>query len=368
MIECAKKTLDERGFGMASAPLMSGQQDLHKLLEQDLSDFHGTDKTVIFPSGYHANLGWFATLFNQKDVIISDQLNHASIIDGIKLSKCDKVVYKHLDNDSLEEKLKETQGYRRRCVVTEGVFSMDADIVDLKRIVKLCKKYNAVLFLDDCHGVAIIGKSGRGTPEYCGVPMEDIDGYIATMGKGLSGGGGGYITGSYPIMIYLKQRCRTYIFSNALPPTTVNGAREALRIFNRRPGMFEEHRQKAHKFRSLMRGYGFEILGNDDCPICPVFLKDEIIARKIELELLGKGVYTILVAYPVIQRAKARMRCIITMGHTDEMIEKAAKAFKEVADENNYWEYIKVWEAKQKQKSIKQEKPVVKDNEWEAKM
>jgi len=238
MIECAKKTLEERGYGMASAPLMCGQQDIHRLLEKELAEFHGTDKAVLYPSGYQANLGFFATMFGPDDVIISDQFNHASIIDGIKLCKASKRVFKHMNYKHLEKILKETQDFGKRCVVTEGVFSMDADIIDLKTVVKLCKKYNAVLFLDDCHGVGIIGKTGRGTPEHCGVPMSDIDAYIATMGKGLSGGGGGYITGSHGVITWLKQRSRTYIFSNAICPPIINCARLAIKYLSENPQLF----------------------------------------------------------------------------------------------------------------------------------
>ena len=353
MIACAKKSLDERGYGMASAPLMSGYQDIHKCLEEELSEFHGTDKTIVYPSGYQANLGWFATMFGKGDVIISDQFNHASIIDGIKLCKADKKIYKHMNNKDLERKLQATQHYEKRCVVTEGVFSMDADIVDLKEVVRLCKKYKAVLFLDDCHGVGVIGKTGRGTPEYNDVPMSEIDAYIATMGKGLSGGGGGYITGSYPIITWLKQRSRTYIFSNALPPTTASCSREAIRILIANPNWFDEHKEKAHRFRNGMRKEGFEIMGNDDCPICPVFVKDELLCREVELELLRRGIYTIAVGCPVMEIGTARIRVIITMGHTDAMIDKAIKTFKAVADDLGYWEQFNTYDQRMKSKLVR---------------
>jgi glycine C-acetyltransferase len=180
--------------------------------------------------------------------------------------------------------------------------------------------------------------------------MSDIDAYIATMGKGLSGGGGGYITGSYPVITWLKQRSRTYIFSNALPPTTASCAREALRIFAKRPGMFDEHKEKAHRFRDGMRKVGFEIMGNDDCPICPVFTKDELLARELELALLKRGIYTIAVGYPVMEIGTARIRVIITMGHTDAMIDKAIKIFKATADDIGYWDKFNNYDANMKAK------------------
>ena len=257
-------------------------------------------------------------MFTSDDIIISDQLNHASIIDGIKLCKAKKVIYKHMNFKHLEQILKASMHYDKRCIVTEGVFSMDADIVDLKSIVKLAKKYNAIIFLDDCHGVGVVGKTGRGTPEYCGVPMSDVDAYVATMGKGLSGGGGGYITGSYGVVTWIKQRSRTYIFSNALCPVIVNCARKAIEILSEHPNILEEHRAKGMRFRTGMRKNGFTIMGNDDCPICPVLIKDELWCRKIELELLQRGVYVIAVGYPVTALGTARMRIIIQSGHTNE--------------------------------------------------
>jgi glycine C-acetyltransferase len=344
MIECAKKTLDERGYGMASAPLMCGQQDIHKALEEELAAFHGTEKAVIFPSGYQANLGFFATMFTSEDIIISDQYNHASIVDGIKLCKAKKTIYRHHNLKDLEKKLKASQNFRQRCVVTEGVFSMEATIVDLKPIVALCKKYKAVLYLDDCHGVAVIGKNGRGTPDYRGVPMSDIDAYIATMGKGLSGGGGGYITGSYGVVTWLKQRSRTYIFSNAICPPIINCARLAIKMFMNNPGLFEEHRLKSIRFREGCEKAGFVVMGNRDCAICPVVIRDELMCRAIELELLQRGIYVIAVGYPVTDLGTARMRCIITVGHTNEMIDKAVRLIKEVATEKGFFEMIKTYD------------------------
>ena len=218
---------------------------------------------------------------------------------------------------------------------------MDADIVDLKEVVRLGKKYKAVIFLDDCHGAGILGKTGRGTPEYRGVDIKDIDAYVSTMGKGLSGGGGGYLAGSNALITWIKQRSRTYIFSNALSPLIVNCARLAIKILSEDPTICERRIKMAKRFRKGMRAEGFTILGDDDCSICPVLLKDAYMGRKIELMLLDKGIYTIGIGYPVVAVGTARMRIIITSKHTEEQIDGLVKAYADICQEVNYWEYMK---------------------------
>lgn len=331
--------METRGFGVASAPLMCGYTDIHKELEDELTSFHGTDATVLYPSGYHANLGFFHACFGSGDLIISDSKNHASIVDGIRLSKAKKSIYKHIDFDHLESILQDAQGsYGYICVVTEGVYSMDADIIDLKRVVELCNEYNAILYLDDCHGSGVIGKTGRGTPEYCGVDINEIPVYTSTIGKGISGSGGGYTTGRADMINWLKHRSRTFIYSNSLAAPNVAVAVKAIKILKESPEIFETLVNHAHRFRKGMKKNGFEIYGDDDCAICPIKIHDSKWAKDFETILGKRGIYVIAVGWPAGNIGEARIRIILSYLHSNEQIDRLIKEFKEVADEMNFFE------------------------------
>jgi len=274
IVEAAMKIMKTHGYGMSSAPLMCGFQNIHKELERKLSEFHGTEDCILYPSGYHTNVGVFQACFGSQDAIFSDAENHASIIDGIRLSKAKRFVYKHLDTDQLEEQLKNAQDYRFRCIVTEGVFSMEADILDLPKYIELAKKYNAMIYLDECHSSGVLGKTGRGCVEHHGVDINDIHMLSGTLGKAIGGGGGGYTTGRKEIIDYLRQTSRTFIFSNSLCSPIIGASLRALEIFEEDYGLFERIRENGRRFRRGMRANGFYIYGSDDCPICPVFAKE----------------------------------------------------------------------------------------------
>ena len=338
MVDAATETMKKFGYGMSSAPLMCGFQTIHQELEARLSDFHGTEDTVLYPSGYHTNVGLFNALFGKYDCIFSDAENHASIIDGCRLSKAKTFVYRHLDIDHLEELLQQAEDYRFKCIVTEGVFSMEADILDLPKYIALAKKYNAIIYLDECHSVGVLGKTGRGCIEYHGVDPKDIDIMSSTLGKAIGGGGGGYTTGSKAVMDYLRQVSRTFIFSNSLCAPIIGASLKALDILNSSPKIFERLRLNGLRFRKNMRANGFYIYGSDDCPICPVLLYEIGVARKIETELYKYGYYTIALAYPVVALKTARMRIIVTANHTYEQIDGLSKAFKELADKYDFFE------------------------------
>ena len=337
IIQAAKDTMDTHGYGMSSAPLMCGFQNIHKKLERALADFHGTEDTILFPSGYHTNVGVYQACFNEDDAIFSDQENHASIIDGIRLCKAKKYVFRHLDLEHLEEQLKSAQDYRYRCIVTEGIFSMEADILDLPKYIALAKKYNALIYLDECHSAGVIGKTGRGCVEYWGWDPNEWFLISSTLGKAIGGGGGGYTTGRKAIIDYLRQTCRTFIFSNSLCSPIVGASLRALKMFEEDSGMIEKLRLNGLRFREGMRKNGFYIYGSDDCPICPVLIKITPICKHFEVELMKKGFYTIGLAFPVIPQGTARLRIIITRTHTHEQIDGLVQAFKEIADE---WDFF----------------------------
>jgi glycine C-acetyltransferase len=264
IVEAAIATLKTHGYGMSSAPLMCGFQDIHKKLEQKLSEFHSQEDTLLYPSGYHTNVGVFAACFNKEDAIFSDAENHASIIDGIRLSKAKKYVYKHLDIDHLESQLKEAQDYRFRCIVTEGVFSMEADILNLPKYIALAKKYNAIIYLDECHSIGVLGKTGRGCIEHWGVDPNDICMLSSTLGKAIGGGGGGYTTGKKPIIEFLRQCSRTFVFSNSLCSPIIGASLRALEIFAEEPEIFTRLQSNGLRFRQGMKRNGFYVYGSDD--------------------------------------------------------------------------------------------------------
>lgn len=337
IIEAAERTLKTHGYGMSSAPLMCGFQNLHKELERRIARFHGTEDSILYPSGYHTNVGVFQACFNENDAIFSDRENHASIIDGIRLSKAKKFVYKHLDLEQLEEQLKNAQDYRFKCIVTEGIFSMEADILDLPAYVALAKKYDAMIYLDECHSAGVIGKTGRGCIEYHNVDPKDIHFISSTLGKAIGGGGGGYTTGPKSIIDFLRQVSRTFVFSNSLCSPIIGASLKALDILEEDTTIVQRLQHNSLRFRTKMRQHGFRIWGADDCPICPVWVVNPDIGRPVETKLFEKGFYTIILCSPVVPEGTARMRIIITAKHIDEEIDGLVQAFKEVADDVNLW-------------------------------
>lgn len=346
IIAAAHRTLDTHGYGLSSAPLMCGYQDIHQKLERELTAFHGTEDTLLYPSGYHTNVGLFAAFFGAEDAIFSDENNHSSIIDGVRLSRAKKFVYSHLDLEMLEEQLKEAQDYRFRIIVTEGIFSMEGDILDLPKYLALAKKYNAVFYLDECHATGVIGKTGRGSVEYWGIDPSEVDLISSTLGKAISGGGGGYTTGKKYLIEYLRQTSKTFIFSNSLCSPIIGASLEALKIFNEDPDIFARIKAKGMRFRKGMQAKGFTIYGDDDCPICPVSVVDEHYAKHFEVTLFKKGFYTIGLGFPLFPQGMSRLRIIVTATHTNEQIDALIQAFVEVAEGCNFWENLKGYEEK----------------------
>ena len=341
IIKAAEDTLKTHGYGLSSAPLMCGYQNIHKQLERKIAEYHGTEDALLYPSGYHTNLGTFQACFNEQDAIFSDTENHASIIDGIRLSKAKKFVYRHLDIDQLEEQLKGAMDYRFRVIVTEGIFSMEADILDLKAYVALAKKYNAMIYLDECHSIGVIGKTGRGCVEYSGVEPSDIHFISSTLGKAIGGGGGGYTTGKKAIIDYLRQTSRTFVFSNSLCSPIIGASLKAFDIMMKDTERVETLRLNGLRFRRQMIENGFTVYGSEDCPICPIFVRDTFYSRHFETQLMKKGYYTIGLASPAIPLGTARLRIIVTATHTHEQIDGLAKSFKEIADDCDFHEDMK---------------------------
>jgi glycine C-acetyltransferase len=339
IVQAAEDTLKTHGYGLSSAPLMCGFQNIHKTLEKKIAEFHGTEDAILYPSGYHTNLGVFQACFTSEDAIFSDQENHASIIDGIRLSRAKKFVYRHLDLEHLEEQLKSAQDYRFRCIVTEGIFSMEADILELDKYVALAKKYDAIIYLDECHSAGVIGKTGKGCIEYYNVDVNDIHLISSTLGKAIGGGGGGYTTGRKAIIDFLRQTSRTFIFSNSLCSPIIGASIKAFDIFKEKgEEMVTKLRENGQRFRNGMKKNGFYVYGSDDCPICPVLLYEAYYSRHFEQLLMNKGYYTIGLAYPVVALGTARTRIIITLSHTNEQIDGLIQAFKECAEECNFFE------------------------------
>jgi 7-keto-8-aminopelargonate synthetase-like enzyme len=341
MVKAAEETMKTHGYGLSSAPLMCGYQNIHKELEKKIAEFHGVEDAILYPSGYHTNVGTFQACFGQEDAIFSDAENHASIIDGIRLSKAKKFVYRHLDTKHLEEQLKEAQDYRFRCIVTEGIFSMEADILDLKEYVRIAKKYNAMIYLDECHSVGVIGKTGRGCIEYAGVEPTDIHFISSTLGKAVGGGGGGYTAASKPIVDFLRQTSRTFIFSNSLCSPIIGASLKAFQILDEETWRFAKLKENGVRFRRAMKNNGFFVYGGEDCPICPVHLRDAYYSRYFEVEMMKLGYYIIALAFPVVPIDTARVRVIITVTHTDEQIDGLVNAFKYLADKAKFFDDMK---------------------------
>ncbi|MBV9033001.1 MAG: glycine C-acetyltransferase [Acidobacteriaceae bacterium] len=325
VVEAAKRALDEWGYGLASVRFICGTQSIHKQLERKLSEFLGTEDTILYGSCFDANGGLFETLLDAEDAIISDELNHASIIDGIRLSKARRFRYKNGDMADLETKLKEASGARTRLIATDGVFSMDGYIARLPEICDLADKYDAMVMVDDSHSVGFMGKGGRGTHEHLGV-MGRIDIITGTLGKALGGASGGYTSGRKEIVDLLRQRSRPYLFSNSVAPPIVAASLKVLDLLTGTAELREKLFANTKLFRERMTGYGFNILPGEH-PIVPVMLGDAALATKMADLLLKKGIYVIGFSYPVVPQGKARIRVQVSAAHTPEELEFAAEQF-----------------------------------------
>ena len=331
VIMAAKNSLDEDGYGMASVRFICGTNNVHKKLEKELSNFLGYEDCILYVACFDANGGIFEPLFGPEDAIISDSLNHASIIDGIRLCKANKYRYQHSDMESLEKKLDEAESSRHKLIVTDGVFSMDGTYAKLPEIVKLAEKYGALIMVDDCHATGFVGDSGKGTAEYFGLEGK-IDFLTGTLGKALGGASGGFICAKKSVVELLKQKSRPYLFSNALSPSIVKATLKALELVKKQPERRKRIQKNTIYFREQMKSLGFNILG-DQHPITPVMLGDANVAQKMSKELLNNGIYAVGFSFPVVPKGEARIRLQINSEHSMEELDKAIKIFKKVGRE-----------------------------------
>ncbi len=327
----AKKAIDTHGYGMSSVRFICGTQDIHKELEQKIADFHSTDDTILYAACFDANGGVFEPLMGENDAIISDELNHASIIDGVRLCKAQRFRYKHNNMEELEERLKETQGNRFRIIVTDGVFSMDGTIAQLDKICDLADKYDALVMVDECHAAGFMGKTGRGSIEHCGATGR-VDIITGTLGKALGGAMGGYTTGKKEIIEMLRQRSRPYLFSNSLAPSIVGASIEVFNLLTETTDLRDKLEENVKYFRSKMAALGFDIKPGTHA-ICPLMLYDAPMAQKFAERLLEEGIYVIGFFYPVVAKGQARIRVQISAGHSMEHLDKAIAAFTKVGEE-----------------------------------
>jgi glycine C-acetyltransferase len=331
VIEAAKKALDTHGFGMSSVRFICGTQDIHKELEQKIAEFLGTEDTILYAAAFDANGGVFEPLFNEQDAIISDELNHASIIDGIRLCKAQRFRYKHNNMNDLEAKLQEAKNTRNRIIVTDGVFSMDGTIAQLDKIVELAEKYQALVMIDECHASGFIGKNGRGTHEYRNV-MGKIDIITGTLGKALGGAMGGFTSGRKEMIEILRQRSRPYLFSNALAPCIVAASIAVLDMLSETTSLRDKLEENTKYFRQKISEAGFDIKPGEH-PIVPIMLYDAVLAQKMAEKLLDKGIYVVGFFYPVVPKGQARIRVQISAAHERHHLDKAITAFTEVGKE-----------------------------------
>jgi glycine C-acetyltransferase len=325
VVEAARKALDTWGYGLASVRFICGTQSIHKQLEEKLSEFLGTEDTILYGSCFDANGGLFETLLDQEDTVISDELNHASIIDGIRLSKAARFRYKNGDMDDLEAKLREAAGARHRLIATDGVFSMDGYVAKLREICDLAEEYQAMVMVDDSHAVGFMGKTGRGTHEYHGV-MDRVDVITGTLGKALGGASGGYTSGRKTIIDLLRQRSRPYLFSNSVAPPIVAASLKVLELLAGTSELRERLFSNTKLFRARMAANGFQISPGEH-PIVPVMLGDAAVATRLADWLLQKGIYVVGFSFPVVPQGKARIRVQLSAAHTTEEVEFAAEQF-----------------------------------------
>ena len=331
LIAAAKEALDSHGFGMASVRFICGTQDLHKKLETAMTKFLGTEDTILYPSAFDANGGLFETLLTDKDAVISDELNHASIIDGIRLCKAQRLRYKHNDMADLEVKLKEATGARIRMIATDGCFSMDGTIADLESIVSLANKYNALTMIDDAHATGFLGKTGRGTHEYRGV-MGKIDIITGTLGKALGGASGGFTSARKEIVDLLRQRSRPYLFSNSVAPHIVAATLKALELLSTSTELRDKLEENTKYFREALTERGLTIKPGVH-PIVPIMIGDAAKSQQFAARMLEKGVYVIGFFYPVVPHGTARVRTQVSAAHSRKDLEFAVKAFAATNDE-----------------------------------
>ncbi|KAK3611875.1 hypothetical protein CHS0354_021308 [Potamilus streckersoni] len=327
VVEAGKKALDTHGAGLSSVRFICGTQDIHKELEQKLARFHGKEDAILYISCFDANAGIFEVLLGADDAVLSDELNHASIIDGIRLCKAKRYRYKHMDIADLESQLKDAQSNRVRLIATDGVFSMDGNVSKLPQILSLARKYEALVFVDECHATGFFGKTGRGTEEYHGVTVDIIN---STLGKALGGAAGGYTAGSRELIALLRQRSRPYLFSNTLPPPVVACASKALDLVMENPDLPKKVLSNTKRFRSKMKDAGFNLSGDPEHPICPVMLGDARLASSFADEMLERGIYVIGFSYPVVPKGKARIRVQISAAHSEQDIDRAVDAFVQI--------------------------------------
>lgn len=333
LIEAAKKTYDERGYGVASVRFICGTQDIHKKLERKISEFLGTDDTILYSSCFDANGGLFETLLGEEDAVISDELNHASIIDGVRLCKAKRYRYKNNDMADLEAKLKEADaaGAKVKLIATDGVFSMDGIICNLKGVCDLADKYEALVMVDDSHAVGFVGAKGHGTAEYNGVEGR-VDIITGTLGKALGGASGGYTSGRKEIIDLLRQRSRPYLFSNSVAPAIVGASLELLEMLGESTELRDHLEEITSYYRKKLVDNGFDIIEGTH-PCVPVMLYDEKMTAEFARRMMDKGIYVVAFSYPVVPKGKARIRTQVCASHTKEDIDRAVQAFIEVREE-----------------------------------
>ena len=331
VIEAAHKAIDSHGYGMSSVRFICGTQDIHKTLEKKLAEFLGTEDTILYAAAFDANGGVFEPLFGAEDAIISDELNHASIIDGVRLCKAQRFRYKHNDMADLEVQLQAAAAARSRIIVTDGSFTMDGTIAQLHTICDLADKYDAIVMIDECHSSGFLGKTGRGTHEYRGV-MGRIDIITGTLGKALGGASGGFTSGRKEIIEMLRQRSRPYLFSNTLAPSIVGASIAVLDMLSETTSLRDQLESNTSYFRSKMTEAGFDIRPGDH-PIVPIMLYDAVIAQQFAAKLLEEGVYVIGFFFPVVPKGQARIRVQLSAAHKREHLDKAIAAFTKVGKE-----------------------------------
>jgi glycine C-acetyltransferase len=331
VVAAAKKYIDLRGYGMSSVRFICGTQDIHKELEKKIADFLGTEDTILYAAAFDANGGVFEPLFNEQDAIISDALNHASIIDGVRLCKAQRYRYEHNNMEDLEAKLKESAHLRNRIIVTDGSFSMDGTIAQLDIICDLADKYDAIVMIDECHSSGFLGKTGRGTHEYRGV-MGRIDIITGTLGKALGGASGGFTSGKKEIIEMLRQRSRPYLFSNTVAPSIVGASIAVLDMLSETTSLRDKLEYNTKYFRSKMTEAGFDIKPGDH-PIVPIMLYDAVIAQNFAAKLLEEGIYVIGFFFPVVAKGQARIRVQLSAAHDQTHLDKAIAAFTKIGKE-----------------------------------
>ncbi|MEM6803310.1 MAG: glycine C-acetyltransferase, partial [Bacteroidota bacterium] len=328
VIEAAKAAIDTHGYGMSSVRFICGTQDIHKELEKKLSDFLHTDDTILYAAAFDANGGVFEPILGKEDAIISDELNHASIIDGVRLCKAERYRYKHNDMEALEDALKKSQHCRARMIVTDGVFSMDGTIAQLGKICDLADKYNALVMVDECHATGFMGVRGKGSIEYRDV-LGRVDIITGTLGKALGGASGGFTSGRQEIIDMLRQRSRPYLFSNTVAPSIVGASIAVLDLLNESTALRDQLEENTHYFRTKMTEAGFDIKPGEH-PIVPIMLYEAVLAQQFADKLLKRGIYVIGFFYPVVPKGQARIRVQLSAAHSREHLDRAIDAFTEI--------------------------------------